>query len=329
MARYLRAVIAVAAAFLSACTLSETAAPPLQGPSELGLSLTIFANPDVITQNGTSQSLVVIQAFDANGLPARNIPLRAEITVGGVVSDFGTLSARTLVTGNDGRATVTFTAPPAPLVDTDTNLRVSIRVTPSGTNFADAEPRFVDIRLVPPGVIIGTGPSPSFTFTPDSPAIRTNVVFDATASTAPSNATIASYSWDFGDGGTGSGRIVTHEFRTPNTFSVTLTVTDSNGLSASTSRSITISPGTAPTADILFSPADPSPGETVRFTGEGSRAAPGRTIVRYNWRFGNGQFSTAKQPNTTYEEAGVYTVVLTVTDDAGQQGTASVQVTVQ
>jgi len=49
--------------------------------------------------------------------------------------------------------------------------------------------------------------------------------------TASSTYPVVSYSWDFGDGGTGSGITVTHPYFTGITtvFNVTLTVTDSNG----------------------------------------------------------------------------------------------------
>ena len=62
--------------------------------------------------------------------------LRSEIFVGGVRADFGSLSARNLVTDSDGRATLVYTAPAAaggPAVDTGTI--VDIVVTPIGCEF--------------------------------------------------------------------------------------------------------------------------------------------------------------------------------------------------
>jgi len=97
----------------SACTTTKQETPSLTGPSELGTSITISVSPDVVTQDGVSQSLVQITARDANGQPLRNVALRAELAVNGVGVDFGTLSARSLVTDANGRASVTFTAPPA------------------------------------------------------------------------------------------------------------------------------------------------------------------------------------------------------------------------
>ena len=65
--------------------------------------------------------------------------------------------------------------------------------------------------------------------------------FDATASYDP-DGTIVSYSWDFGDGASGAGVTTSHTFvsSTNRTYSVTLTVTDDDGKTDSTSGSISV-----------------------------------------------------------------------------------------
>ena len=176
-------LILILAAVCAACTVSKDTPPPLQGPSELGLSVTLFANPDVLSQDGASQSQIVIETRDANGQTAPNIAVRAEIVVSGTPVDFGTLSARSVVTGSDGRATLTYTAP-ASVSSVDTGTIVNIRITPSGTNQSNAVGRVVNIRLVPPGIIIAGGPIPKFTVTPATPTPFTDTLFDATTSLA-------------------------------------------------------------------------------------------------------------------------------------------------
>ena len=51
--RTLTLLLTVAAA--AACSTKNTTAPPLSGPSELALSITMAATPDTITQDGASQ----------------------------------------------------------------------------------------------------------------------------------------------------------------------------------------------------------------------------------------------------------------------------------
>src|SRR5690349_10665328 len=84
---------------VSACTMKKQETPELSGPSEFSTAITITVTPDTITQDGASQSIVTVTARGPNGEPLANVPLRAEIRVQGVPADFGSLSARTLVTG--------------------------------------------------------------------------------------------------------------------------------------------------------------------------------------------------------------------------------------
>src|SRR5439155_13567277 len=106
-----RAAAALAIVATAGCTIHSTDAPPLTGPSELALTLRVTATPDSIAQDGGSQSSVKVTAIGPDGKPVSGLPIRLDMVVGGVPQDFGALSARTLVTGNDGTATTVFTAP--------------------------------------------------------------------------------------------------------------------------------------------------------------------------------------------------------------------------
>lgn len=75
-----------------------------------------------------------------------------------------------------------------------------------------------------PGPGCGAPPVASFTYS----ASGTWVDLNASGSYDP-DGSIASYSWDFGDGTTGSGVTVGHIFPYEGTFTVTLTVTDNSG----------------------------------------------------------------------------------------------------
>ena len=103
--RYAPALL-LAAAMTSACTLQEPESPLPTGPSEMSLSLTITATPDVIAQDGGSQALITIIARNANSQPVPGVTLLVQTSVNGTEVDYGTLSAKSLVTDGQGRATV-------------------------------------------------------------------------------------------------------------------------------------------------------------------------------------------------------------------------------
>ena len=321
-------ILVLAALALGACTTKKQETPPLSGPSELATAITITVSPDVVTQDGVSQSLVQILARDANGQPLRNLSLRADIAVGGVRVDFGRLSARSLVTDQNGRASVVFTAPPAaagPVPATD----VDILITPTESDFANSSPRTVTIRVVPGGITIPPKGSvtPDFSFTPASPNDNEPVLFDASASTSTPGI-IVQWLWNFDDGSTGTGERVTHTFRSAGTKNVTLTAIDSIGASNSTTKSVTIGQGALPTATILTSPSAPTVNQTVNFNASSSRPAPGRVIRSYDWDFGDGSTASGATVQHAYTSAGTYAVLLTVTDDAGRVATATSSVSV-
>src|SRR5438128_3686374 len=143
--------------------------------------------------------------------------------VRGVLQDVGRLSARTVVTGSDGRATVVYTAPPAPPANLGgSGTRVTIVATPIGTNFDASQTQSVDIRLMPVGVILPPAETPTarFSFSPTSPVALLPVLFDASLSCAGSSACtspagITSFVWTFGDGTSGSGQTVSHTYALP------------------------------------------------------------------------------------------------------------------
>src|SRR5262249_3557764 len=162
-------------------TIHQTEVPPVAGPSVLALSITPLAIPDSISQDGASQSSIQVTVLDANSRPIPGVTLRADMSIGGVVQAFGTLSARTTVTGTDGKARTIYTGPPAPPANLGgSGTKVTIVVTATGTNFQTAQPTSVDIRLVPPGVILPPAdtPTPQFSVTPTPVVAKIPARFD-------------------------------------------------------------------------------------------------------------------------------------------------------
>jgi PKD repeat protein len=60
-----------------------------------------------------------------------------------------------------------------------------------------------------------------------------------------------------------------------------------------------------------------------------STPGTGRTIVRYDWDFGDGEAKSGVKTSHDYIISGVYLVTLIVTDDAGTTARSSQSVTVR
>lgn len=83
-------------------------------------------------------------------------------------------------------------------------------------------------------------PVPSFEYTPASPVFREQEMeFDASSSTAPGSS-IVGYGWDFGDGTFESGEQATHSFVDSGLYTVTLCVTNADGIVDCASREIEV-----------------------------------------------------------------------------------------
>jgi PKD repeat protein len=348
-------VILTALALSMACTTSQTTVPPVSGPSELALSLRLVAVPDSINQDGSSKATVEVTAFDANGKTCSGLPVHMDTAVGGAIEDFGTLSARDVVTGSNGKAQTVYTAPPPPSsAAANSGSTVMIVATPSSSvgcgsnqsvgNFNPANRQQVAIRLVPVGLIPPPADTPTAKFTSSSPAtVNVQMTFDASTSCpGPVDASgvcqppvqnagatsIVSYVWNFGDGGAASGRIVSHSYATVGKFTVTLTVTNDRGRSASATADVTTDVTAPATGDFVISPDPPLVNGQEIFNASSVKAAPGHNLVQYNWDFGDGGTGTGVVATHTYLIAAKYTVVLSVLDETGQRTTITKPVTV-
>ena len=141
--------------------------------------------------------------------------------------------------------------------------------------------------------------------------------------------TVASYSWNLGDGRTLSGKAVSATWDTPGSYMVTLTVTDDDGAIGTASTTVTVAepPNQAPTAVLNNADRKIELGQSSYFRGPNS-SDPDGEIVGWLWDFGDGTTSTKAALSHTYAAAGTYTVTLTVTDDDGATGTATGKATV-
>jgi PKD repeat protein len=335
----------VAAVTVSGCT-NKTEAPPPTGPSELGLSVIVTASPDILDLDGLSQSQITITTRGPDGSPVRDVPFNLDMLFGGQIQDVGRLSSKQPVTGSDGRAVVTYTAPAAPPTgNSDQMATVVISAIPIGNDYKNAVARTVDIRLRPRGVILpqAGSPVPRFTMSPTDPGEDVDIRFDASSSiasclaidqsgncTQPTAGTITSYLWEFGNGRTASG-VTAHSFySTRGTYTAKLTVTNDRGLSNTVTKEISITGVPNPTASFVASPTTVGVGERVNVDASSSQPAPGgdRFLIRYDWAWGDGRTSEGVRQSHTYSQAGSYTIQLTVSDNTGRTGTATQSVNV-
>jgi PKD repeat protein len=85
-------------------------------------------------------------------------------------------------------------------------------------------------------------PIANFTYSPDNPIVNQLITFNASTS-YDSDGTIVKYEWDFGDGNTTNTTdpITTNSYASADNYTVTLTVTDNDGETNTTTKLITVS----------------------------------------------------------------------------------------
>jgi PKD repeat protein len=245
---------------LSACTMGNQEAPPLTGPSEFATSVTIAVTPDVLTQDGASQASILVTARNSSGAPLPGVTMRIETLVdldgSGPLRwtrmDYGNLSARSIVTASDGRATATYTAPVASSGESANQKMVQIEVTPLGSDFSNTSSRVATLRLTPPGAILPTdGLEPDFSRSPEKTSYSENepIIFDASLSKSTPDNPITGCTWDFDDDDdrTSTRCEQVHAFKRAGTYAVRLTISDGFGRSASKVKLVVVAPAPLPT----------------------------------------------------------------------------------
>lgn len=152
----------------------------------------------------------------------------------------------------------------------------------------------------------------------------TVITFDGGAS-RDADGSIVAWAWDFGDGGTATGVSASHAFARAGTYTVRLTVTDDDGLTASDTTTVTAS--NRPPVANAGADRNAAAGSAVAFDGSASRDPDGR-ITTWAWTFGDGATGSGASASHAYAQAGTYSVRLTVTDDGGASHSDTAQVTV-
>lgn len=335
MGRTLRTVSAVAVLALTGaagCTIQDTTAPGLTGPSGLSVSLSLQADKPILERGGFTT--VRIRAVNHQNQPMA-MTLRAELFAQGALFDYGRLSTRDVTTSSDGTAAITYFAPQpiTPPSDSGDDV-VTIRVTPiSGGDSRGLLARQLDIRLVPQGVIIPNFPIvPQFVFTPTAPQAFDPVVFNASASTRNGTPCLdqCGYTWTFGDGTSANGRVVDKVYQSAGQYLVYLRVSDAFGVQVdSAPQIINVGASTAITGVLTVSPTPVRVGVSSQISALGlSGPSP---IVEYRFSFGDAspdQVGVSATATHTYGAVGTYTVRVTVRDAVGRTATFTLAVAV-
>lgn len=144
--------------------------------------------------------------------------------------------------------------------------------------------------------------------------------FNAAGST--DDVSIVSYTWQFGDGTTGTGSSVQHVYAANFTGKVVLKVTDGTGKTDHLRKDVSVNADAPPAASFTHS----CTGATCSF--DSSASTDDVSITSRSWNFGDSTTGSGTTASRTYAASGTYSVVLTLTDNAGQTGTQTQSVTV-
>jgi PKD repeat protein len=117
------------------------------------------------------------------------------------------------------------------------------------------------------------------------------VTFDASASN-DQGGPIASYTWSFGDGATGTGVKPSHKYTTVGDKTVTLTVTTPDGRAATAGHTVHVN--APPKAGFDVAPGAPVTGDTVTFTSSATDPDGAADLAAIAWDLnGDGKYNDA------------------------------------
>jgi PKD repeat protein len=307
------------------------------------------------TYSSFGTDTVTLTVTDANGLVSS--PSKTTATVANVAPSVTTGPSQSAAAGSAFTLSVTFNDPgsDAPWSyavtwgdgSPQTTGSATTSATPITTThtYAAAGTDTARVTVTDKGGAAGTGqavvtvaapvPPTAVAGGPYSGSEGAAVSFDGSGSTDPAG-TALSYAWTFGDGTSGTGAKPTHTYNSFGTDTVTLTVTDANGLVSSPSKTTATVANVAPTVNVpatLSATAGSPLTLSATFSDPGVGDAPWTYAI--TWGDGSAQTtgSTTSQASGinathTYATAGTNTVIVTVTDKGGAAGSGQASVTV-
>lgn len=149
--------------------------------------------------------------------------------------------------------------------------------------------------------------------------------FTATPNPTPET-TIIGFAWTFTQGGvstgqTGTGQSVTKTAPNAGEYTATVVVTDSNGMTATASHTVTLTEG-----QVTVTARGTVDGMTVEWAGTGTD--PEGEPITYSWTGTDGLTGTGATLSKTYATSGTKSATVTATDSKGTTATATATVSV-
>jgi len=171
---------------------------------------------------------------------------------------------------------------------------------------------------------------------PPTPVTGSPLTFSPSGS-SDSDGFLLRYDWDMGDGTkyarlkTDAVLAVTHQYASPGTYQVKLKVTDNDNATHTVQQALNVTLGQAgnqsPTAKIALNISSSITGQEVVMNPSDSVDSDGQ-IVKYQWNFGDGTAALSTTPVAQVRQfavAGLRTISLTVTDNAGATNQTAVE----
>ena len=185
----------------------------------------------------------------------------------------------------------------------------------AGYHYVQMQATYNGVTYTASGQSVYTGASPIPSFT-SSQISSLNYGFSNTSTIA--SGYINGYSWNFGDGSTGSGNYATHLYSSAGTYNVKLVVTSEIGCKDSITIPVTVTTsGSGGGGSTTLSPSftvnnanQCLSGNSFIFTNTTPAPPVGTT---YLWTFGDGTTSTLSSPTKTYSTAGYHYVQMQAT----------------
>jgi len=174
-------------------------------------------------------------------------------------------------------------------------------------------------------VSVDASPSPTgdWVFSPTTPSVGDTVRFNADAVKPAAGHQLVQFTWNFGDGGSGSGFQTEHAYTVAAVYNVVLSALDDAGQKVTITHAVPVASGSPVAVLKLFKTG----GNAIQADATASTAAGSASIAIFRFIWGDGSPDTVGGASSASHDyglgAGAHTVTLIVTDNASPPRTNS------